>query len=68
MTARITLRKLTGSMAFIEGDVLADDVLVALNHGIFRLLRRRRIRPHQPPGGPPLVPAPEPPTESLALG
>jgi acyl-coenzyme A thioesterase PaaI-like protein len=57
MTARISLRKLTGSMAFIEGDVLADDVLVALNHGIFRLLPPEDP-PHQLPGGPPLVPAP----------
>lgn len=54
MTARVSLRKLTGSMAFIAGDVYADDVLVALNHGIFRLLPPEDP-PHAPPGGPPLV-------------
>ena len=54
ITGRLSLRKLTGSMAFIDGDTYADDVLVALNHGIFRLLPPEDP-PHAPPGGPPLV-------------
>ena len=51
ITGKVRIRKLTGSMAFLDGEVWAEDVLVVLNTAIFRLFRHEGT-PHLVPDGP----------------
>jgi len=57
ITGRVRIRKLTGSMAFLDGEVHAGDTLVVLNTAIFRLFKPEGA-PHLLRGGP-AVAAPE---------
>lgn len=54
ITGRIAMRRLTGSMAFIDGEVLAGETLVATTTAIFRLFRPDDA-PHLLRGGPPIA-------------
>jgi len=54
ITGRIALRRLTGSMAFIDGEVLAGETLVATTTAIFRLFKPEGA-PHLLRGGPPIA-------------
>lgn len=51
ITGRVRIRKLTGSMAFLDGEVHAGDTLVVLNSAIFRLFKHENT-PHTVPDGP----------------
>lgn len=54
ITGRIAMRRLTGSMAFIDGEVLAGETLVATTTAIFRLFKPEGA-PHLLRGGPPIA-------------
>jgi uncharacterized protein (TIGR00369 family) len=54
VTGRVTMRRLTGSMAFIDGEVLAAERLIATTTAIFRLFTAEGA-PHLLRGGPPIA-------------
>lgn len=52
VTARVAVRRLTGSMAFVDGQVEADGTLVVTASGVFRVFSPEDV-PHVVAGGPP---------------